>query len=228
MRECAQHLYQQAIIYVLILRSFSLRQYPRCHKFYKRKLAPFCWDIFLCCHEGAQFAASETTEYLISSWTQSTCAVLYWALVGGCTELKPFSALGKAPGLPWAAACLTAWVFSAMELCPCNSVRFKNEGNLKMHLAWHLPFGWPVEPSSSRLCRQGRQLWYDQHPATAACPGLGLCWEESGLGWEGRQHLAPPGKGRGGKHYKEAREGRAMWTSVGGQGGASSQWGEKK
>lgn len=161
---------------------------------------------------------SDTAEYLISSVTQSTCVALYWAFVGGFTELKPFSALGKAPGLPLALARLTAWGFSAVKLRPRNSVRFKNEGNLKMYSGWHLPFDWPgsagramVRPEPCHRCM----------PWTGAV--LGGEWTRQ----EGRWHLAPPGKGSRGKHYGEAGEGKAMWSPAGGWGGAWSQWGEK-
>lgn len=39
--------------------------------------------------------------------------------------------------------------------------------------------------------------WYDQNPATAACPGLGLCWEESGPGRKGDGIWHHLGKGAG-------------------------------
>lgn len=159
------------------------------------KMSRFVKECWLCFAETSFFAVMKlhSLRQLRASLTWSTCVVLYWALVGGFTELKPFSALGKAPGLPWAVACSTACVFSAVELRPYNSVRFKNEGNLKMYSDWHLPFDWPGSAAGGADWLQVT----DQHLAAAACPGLGLCWEETGPGREGDGVWHHLGKGVG-------------------------------
>lgn len=142
-------------------------------------------------------------------------------LCNGFAELKLFSALGKAPGLPWAAACLTARVFSAVELCLCNSVRLKNESNLKISSDWHLPLGWPG--SAGRTFDHGQPVpSYHCLPWAGAVLG-GQCTRQGG-----RKHLVPLGRSVGETwHYGEAGEGKAIWTSARGWGGAWSQWGEK-
>lgn len=108
---------------------------------------------------------SDTAEHLITSLTWSTfvMASLSWN----------FSALGKAPDFPWAVACLTARVFSAVELCLCSSVRLKNESNLKICSGWHLPFGWPG--SAERAIGHGMtRAQLPLHAPGWGCAGRGV------------------------------------------------------
>lgn len=142
-------------------------------------------------------------------------------LCNGFAELKLFSALGKAPGLPWAVACLTARVFSAVELCLCNSVRLKNERNLKIYSDWHLSFGWPGSA--------GRAIGHGMTSTQLYCmPWAGAVLRGECTRQGGRWHLVPLGRSVGEIwHYGEAGEGKAIWTSAGAWGDTWSQWGEK-